>query len=271
MDALGSSLRRGGGGGGEEITDGKVLEDFLISSTEPTPPPPPTPLALIADADPPKEAEVVRITEYHEPLPDGTPVLFTAVPWAAEVQAAENELPPNAPATPVPVVTPLPPVAVVRMTRTYTFCLDPSILQNWQQSQIDAVKAGDDPSKYGEVDRTSNGLLRVLRDDCRKIWVPNSPTLYNALFDAVHAAFNGGAHRGVHAMMTIFSDWVYWPKSRRFVTRRVKECPTCQVCRAPNGKTHGLAQPHDVPVALDSSSPWTTSDRSNPTRTTAAT
>ncbi|GJT06828.1 transposon ty3 gag-pol polyprotein [Tanacetum coccineum] len=59
-----------------------------------------------------------------------------------------------------------------------------------------------------------------------------------------------GGHSGVHATCKSIGALFYWPKLKQAVRDYVRECDTCQRCKADLASSPGLLQPLPIPTAI---------------------
>nr|GEW94209.1 putative mitochondrial protein [Tanacetum cinerariifolium] len=120
------------------------------------------------------------------------------------------------------------------------------IKQSWVQDAMCQKLISDitqDPNSHPKY-QWSNQELRKKK----KLVIGNSPELKQKL-SWMHDSPHGG-HSGVQATCKRIGALFYWPKLKQAVRDYVRECDTCQRCKADLAASPGLLQPLPIPAAI---------------------
>ncbi|GKC47842.1 putative mitochondrial protein [Tanacetum coccineum] len=121
------------------------------------------------------------------------------------------------------------------------------IKQSWVQDamcQKLILDITQDPNSHPKY-QWSNQELRKKK----KLVIGNSPELKQKLLSWMHDSPHGG-HSGVHATCKRIGALFYWPKLKQAVRDYVRECDTCQRCKADLAASPGLLQPLPIATAI---------------------
>ena len=81
-----------------------------------------------------------------------------------------------------------------------------------------------------------------------RIYIGQSSTLRDKIFDSFHSSVFGGHSRSRVTIQKI-KQLFYWPKMKEYITTKVPECPVCQISKTEKIQYPGLLDPLPIPAA----------------------